>query len=172
MRVCRINSPDYSRCILLVFRTTIFCTTISYISPKFVCYTSLQINRAEVKNARILANPGCYPTAAQLPLVPLLKAGLITPEDIIIDAKSGLFCHYLYVSLYVFISLFIYPFIYLFIYLSIYLLISFIYLHLTLTLTISIYVTLFFFFSVSLIVFFSCSFFAFLSVTLFSCLVC
>jgi N-acetyl-gamma-glutamyl-phosphate reductase len=36
-----------------------------------------------------LANPGCYPTAAQLPLVPLLKAGLITPEDIIIDAKSG-----------------------------------------------------------------------------------
>ena len=32
---------------------------------------------------------GCYPTAAQLPLIPLLKAGLITGEDIIIDAKSG-----------------------------------------------------------------------------------
>ena len=48
-----------------------------------------QINREECKNARILANPGCYPTAAQLPLVPLLKAGLILPEDIIIDAKSG-----------------------------------------------------------------------------------
>ena len=42
-----------------------------------------------MKNARVLANPGCYPTAAQLPLVPLLRAGLITPEDIIIDAKSG-----------------------------------------------------------------------------------
>ena len=48
-----------------------------------------EINRADVVNARILANPGCYPTAAQLPLVPLLKAGLIIAEDIIIDAKSG-----------------------------------------------------------------------------------
>lgn len=36
-----------------------------------------------------MANPGCYPTAAQLPLIPLLRAGLISSEDIIIDAKSG-----------------------------------------------------------------------------------
>ena len=53
-------------------------------------YCIPEINRADVtKDCRILANPGCYPTAAQLPLVPLLKAGLITGEDIIIDAKSG-----------------------------------------------------------------------------------
>ena len=48
-----------------------------------------EINRKDIKNARILANPGCYPTAAQLPLVPLLQAGAISSEDIIIDAKSG-----------------------------------------------------------------------------------
>ena len=40
-------------------------------------------------SARLVANPGCYPTAAQLPLVPLLEAGLIDADDIIIDAKSG-----------------------------------------------------------------------------------
>lgn len=48
-----------------------------------------EINRNEIKTARLLANPGCYPTAAQLPLVPLIKAGLILKDDIIIDAKSG-----------------------------------------------------------------------------------
>ena len=41
------------------------------------------------RSARLVANPGCYPTSVQLPLVPLLQAGLILPEDIIIDAKSG-----------------------------------------------------------------------------------
>lgn len=48
-----------------------------------------EINRRDIKNCRLIANPGCYPTAAQLPLVPLLKAKLIQTEDIIIDAKSG-----------------------------------------------------------------------------------
>jgi len=45
--------------------------------------------REAIKKARIIANPGCYPTCAQLPLVPLLKAGLVKHEGIIIDAKSG-----------------------------------------------------------------------------------
>lgn len=45
--------------------------------------------RAEVKKARLVANPGCYPTASQLPLIPLLSTGLIDPEHIVIDAKSG-----------------------------------------------------------------------------------
>ena len=45
--------------------------------------------RAAIKNARLVANPGCYPTSAQLPLIPLLKAGAILPQGIIIDAKSG-----------------------------------------------------------------------------------
>ena len=52
-------------------------------------YSLTELNRAAVKNARILANPGCYPTAAQLPLIPLLRAGLISGGDIIINAKSG-----------------------------------------------------------------------------------
>ncbi len=45
--------------------------------------------RAEIKSARLVANPGCYPTASQLPLLPLLKNKLIQTGDIIIDAKSG-----------------------------------------------------------------------------------
>jgi N-acetyl-gamma-glutamyl-phosphate reductase len=52
-------------------------------------YRPLQINRQEIKSARLLANPGCYPTCAQIPLVPLLRAGMILSKDIIIDAKSG-----------------------------------------------------------------------------------
>lgn len=45
--------------------------------------------REQVKNARLVANPGCYPTSAALPLIPLLKAGAIEKTGIIIDAKSG-----------------------------------------------------------------------------------
>ncbi len=45
--------------------------------------------RDKVRAARLVACPGCYPTASMLPLLPLLKAGLIGTEDIIIDAKSG-----------------------------------------------------------------------------------
>lgn len=45
--------------------------------------------RSAVKQARIIANPGCYPTASQLPLIPLLKEKLIDASSIIIDAKSG-----------------------------------------------------------------------------------
>ncbi len=52
-------------------------------------YGLTELARDKVRGARIVANPGCYPTAAQLPLVPLLKAGLIESDDIIIDAKSG-----------------------------------------------------------------------------------
>ena len=56
---------------------------------KEAVYGLTELNRDDIKNCRILANPGCYPTAAQLPLIPLLRAGLIQKEDIIIDAKSG-----------------------------------------------------------------------------------
>ena len=45
--------------------------------------------RDNIKDARIVACPGCYPTAVLLALLPLLKAKLIAGEDIIIDAKSG-----------------------------------------------------------------------------------
>lgn len=56
---------------------------------KEAVYGLSEINRAAIKTARLVANPGCYPTGAQLPLIPLIKAGLIALEDIIIDSKSG-----------------------------------------------------------------------------------
>ncbi|MBR9972452.1 N-acetyl-gamma-glutamyl-phosphate reductase [Magnetospirillum sulfuroxidans] len=52
-------------------------------------YGLTELKRAAIATARLVANPGCYPTSVQIPLVPLLKAGLIEADDIIIDAKSG-----------------------------------------------------------------------------------
>src|SRR4029077_2677167 len=43
----------------------------------------------KIKSARLIACPGCYPTAALLALVPVASAGLIDSDDIVIDAKSG-----------------------------------------------------------------------------------
>ncbi|TVP98417.1 MAG: N-acetyl-gamma-glutamyl-phosphate reductase [Planctomycetaceae bacterium] len=43
-----------------------------------------------IATADLVANPGCYPTSAILPLGPLLAAGLILPDDIIVDSKSGI----------------------------------------------------------------------------------
>ncbi|MBU0723670.1 MAG: N-acetyl-gamma-glutamyl-phosphate reductase [Alphaproteobacteria bacterium] len=56
---------------------------------KEAVYGITELAREAVKKARLVANPGCYPTAAQLPLVPLVEAGQIDVDDIIIDAKSG-----------------------------------------------------------------------------------
>ena len=52
-------------------------------------YGLCEINREAVKNARLVANPGCYPTCSTLSIYPLLKEGLIDPSTVIIDAKSG-----------------------------------------------------------------------------------
>jgi N-acetyl-gamma-glutamyl-phosphate reductase len=52
-------------------------------------YGLSEIYGAQVAKARLVANPGCYTTTSILPLYPLLKAGLIEPGGIIIDAKSG-----------------------------------------------------------------------------------
>ncbi|MEM4188284.1 MAG: N-acetyl-gamma-glutamyl-phosphate reductase, partial [Candidatus Hadarchaeum sp.] len=48
-----------------------------------------ELNRKEIKTARLVANPGCFPTAALLSLAPLVKKKLIDLEHIIIDAKTG-----------------------------------------------------------------------------------
>ncbi|XP_034678594.1 probable N-acetyl-gamma-glutamyl-phosphate reductase, chloroplastic [Vitis riparia] len=56
---------------------------------KEAVYGLTEILREEIKAARLVANPGCYPTTIQLPLVPLLKANLIETRNLIIDAKSG-----------------------------------------------------------------------------------
>ena len=52
-------------------------------------YGLVEINREEIKQARLVANPGCYPTACQLGLIPLLEEGLIDPKLLIADVKSG-----------------------------------------------------------------------------------
>jgi len=56
---------------------------------KEAVYGLTEHKREEVKKARLVANPGCYPTCTQLPLLPLLKNKLIKPTNITIDAKSG-----------------------------------------------------------------------------------
>lgn len=48
-----------------------------------------EINRAQIKGARLIANPGCYPTAAQLGFMPLLEAGVIDTNFLVADCKSG-----------------------------------------------------------------------------------
>jgi N-acetyl-gamma-glutamyl-phosphate reductase len=53
-------------------------------------YGLSEVYRREIKKARLVANPGCYPTSAQLPLIPLIKAKAIETEEIIIDSKSGM----------------------------------------------------------------------------------
>ena len=48
-----------------------------------------EVNRERIRGARLIANPGCYPTAVQLGLLPLLERGLVDPDHLIADAKSG-----------------------------------------------------------------------------------
>lgn len=57
---------------------------------KEAVYGLAEIYRRDIKRARLVANPGCYTTCAQLPLIPLLKAKAIEPDEIVIDAKSGM----------------------------------------------------------------------------------
>lgn len=53
-------------------------------------YGLVEIHRRDIRNARLVANPGCYTSGAQLPLMPLLKARAIETGEIVIDAKSGM----------------------------------------------------------------------------------
>jgi N-acetyl-gamma-glutamyl-phosphate reductase len=48
-----------------------------------------EVNRAKIKEARIVANPGCYPTATQLGFLPLVEAGVVDDQYLIADTKSG-----------------------------------------------------------------------------------
>lgn len=61
-------------------------------SPQYIeeaVYGLCEINREKIKKARLVANPGCYPTCSFLSIYPLARAGLIDMRSIIIDAKSG-----------------------------------------------------------------------------------
>ena len=65
---------------------------IEHKSPQYIdeaVYGLCEINREDVKKARLVANPGCYTTCSILTCYPLVKEGLIDPDTLIIDAKSG-----------------------------------------------------------------------------------
>lgn len=65
---------------------------IEHKAPQFIeeaVYGLCEVNREAVKKARLVANPGCYPTCSFLSVYPLVKEGLIEPDTLIIDAKSG-----------------------------------------------------------------------------------
>ena len=65
---------------------------IEHRSPQFIeeaVYGLCELNRDKIKGARLIANPGCYTTCSILTAYPLVKEGLIDPDTMIIDAKSG-----------------------------------------------------------------------------------
>ncbi len=65
---------------------------LTHQSPQLIgeaVYGLCEVNREEIKKARLVANPGCYTTCSILSLYPLLKEGIIDRDSIIIDAKSG-----------------------------------------------------------------------------------
>jgi N-acetyl-gamma-glutamyl-phosphate reductase len=57
---------------------------------KEAVYGLTEVYRPQIKAARLVANPGCYTTCAELALIPLLKAKAVDPDEIVIDAKSGM----------------------------------------------------------------------------------
>lgn len=65
---------------------------MTHTSPGLVAdavYGLPEVNRTEIRHARLVANPGCYPTATQLGLLPLVEAGCIDLNHLIADVKSG-----------------------------------------------------------------------------------
>lgn len=65
---------------------------MSHACPELVAdavYGLPEVNRDEIKGARLVANPGCYPTAVQLGFLPLIEAGIVDTDYLIADTKSG-----------------------------------------------------------------------------------
>ena len=69
-----------------------YMKSITHKAPQYIkeaVYGLCEINREKTKGARLVANPGCYTTCSILTAYPLVKEGLIDPQTLIIDAKSG-----------------------------------------------------------------------------------
>ena len=65
---------------------------MKHAAPELVAeavYGLCEVNRDKIRGARLVANPGCYPTAVQLGFIPLLESGLVDTATLIADAKSG-----------------------------------------------------------------------------------
>ncbi len=56
---------------------------------KDAVYGMPELHRDQIRSAKLVASPGCYPTSIILPLVPLLRAGIISPERIVVNSMSG-----------------------------------------------------------------------------------
>jgi N-acetyl-gamma-glutamyl-phosphate reductase len=66
---------------------------VTHTAPQYLAeavYGLPELHREAIRKARLVANPGCYPAAALLALMPLLRAGKARPQGIVIDAKSGI----------------------------------------------------------------------------------
>lgn len=64
----------------------------SHVCPEYMeqsVFGLPELFRDKIRNARLVANPGCYPTSAILALAPLIKHGYINPSSIVVDSKSG-----------------------------------------------------------------------------------
>lgn len=65
---------------------------MSHVAPELVAeavYGLPEVNRELIRKARVLANPGCYPTAVQLGFLPLIESGVVALDHLVADAKSG-----------------------------------------------------------------------------------
>jgi len=65
---------------------------VKHASPELVgeaVYGLCEVNRASIREARLVANPGCYPTAVQLGFLPLVETGAVDLDHLVADAKSG-----------------------------------------------------------------------------------
>jgi N-acetyl-gamma-glutamyl-phosphate reductase len=65
---------------------------VKHACPELVAeavYGLPEVNRERIREARVVANPGCYPTAVQLGFLPLVEAGIVDLDHLIADAKSG-----------------------------------------------------------------------------------
>jgi len=81
-------SPDFRLFDLATYEKWYGPHKAPQLQPKAV-YGVTELARDAVRKARLIANPGCYPTSSILPLVPLIESGLIETDAIIIDSKSG-----------------------------------------------------------------------------------
>jgi len=82
-------SADYRLRDVLVYEATYGVTHPDPERLPQAVYGLPELYRERIKSARLVANPGCYPTAAILALAPLLRTNLIGPDTIIVDSKSG-----------------------------------------------------------------------------------
>ncbi len=82
-------SADYRILNLAVYEKFYKLTHQDKANLKNAVYGLPELNRAKIKSAKLIANPGCYSTSAILGLAPLLAVGFVDTDSIIIDAKSG-----------------------------------------------------------------------------------